>query len=68
MREEGSRRPRWSTRQGSSEAGVISHSQNEDFSTFQISELSGLQFTSLNLRISRKYGFALFMQSEFKGT
>ena len=45
--------------QGCSEAGVISHCQNEDFSTFQISELSGLQFTSLNLRISRKYGFVL---------
>ena len=39
--------------QGSSEAEVISHSQNEDFSTFQISELSGFQITSLNLRISR---------------
>ena len=54
-------------RQGSSEAGVISHSQNEDFSTFQISELSGLQFTCLNLRISRKCGFVLLMQSEFMG-
>ena len=52
--------------QGSSEAGVISHSQNEDFSTFQISKLSGLQFTSLNLRISHKYGFRVVTQSQIQ--
>ena len=52
--------------QGSREAGVISHSQNEDFSTFQISKLSGLQFTSLNLRISHKYGFRVVTQSQIQ--
>ena len=52
--------------QGSSEAGVISQSQNEDFSTFQISELRGLQLTSLNLRISRKYGFRVVTLSQIQ--